>query len=93
MEISPTLIVAIIGISVTVLGLLAAVHARFVRLEAKSGAYDQDISELYKHAEDRSIHHPQAELDRRFNVLEGGMEKIEKGIEKLVQRFDNFLSK
>jgi hypothetical protein len=90
------LIPAIVGLAV-LLGIFAGVVGGFVRMESKSNQNTSDIADIYrtmeKHTENRNIHHDGEELDRRFNVVESGMHKIEKGIDKLVERFDKFLNK
>lgn len=90
---TPTLIIAIIGLIFTLLTAFAGVVAGFVRIESKTNVNTADISELFKHSEDRTVHHPADELDRRFSVLDVGVAEIKKGIDKINDRFDKFFSK
>jgi hypothetical protein len=68
-----------------------------IRLESKASAAAKDVDSLskdfYLHDSDKSVHHDGAELDRRFNVIDSGMQTIQKGIDKLNERFDRFLNK
>jgi hypothetical protein len=77
-----------------VLALLAGV-AWLIRLESKASntADDQrDLAEdVYKHHGDREVHHSKDDLDRRFEALKEGQDRIEKGVDTLNTRFDLFL--
>lgn len=93
MEITPTVILGIAGLVLALFTAFAGIIGAFVRLESKTNAHTTDITELFKHTEDRSIHPPADDLDRRFLALADGMDKIEKQLEKLIERFDRFLNK
>ena len=75
---------------------LVAGIAWLIRLESKASTTARDVDTLskdfYLHDSDKSVHHDGEELNRRFNVIDDGMKVIQKGIDKLNDRFDRFLS-
>ena len=97
MDMNPGTVIALIGVTLGLLTAFAGVVGGFIRIEVKTNTNTQTIDELWQkvdqHSQDRSIHPPVDELDRRFDEVKDGMQKIDKGIEKLTERFDKFLTK
>ncbi len=86
--------------STVYLGLaVIAFIAWLVRLESKANVTANKVmdidADLYKHADDSEIHHRGEDLDRRFENLQNGIDKIEKGIEqgfsKINDRIDRLM--
>lgn len=82
-------VLALAGFALVVLGIM-------IRAELRSNNNADDITDLYKqmdeHTKDRDVHHTKDDLDRRFEMLQEGQDRIEKGVEKLNDRFDVFLT-
>ena len=93
MELNPTTVA--LGMA-----LLAGV-VWLVRLESKANSTSADVDELYQktdqHILDREIHHDAKDLNRRFSDIGRELSEIKgmvkDGLDKLTERFDNFLSK
>ncbi len=81
---------------------LAAVAfiAWLIRLESKATVTAAKVVELdadlYRHSDNAEIHHRAEDLDRRFESLQTGIDKIEQGIstgfEKINNRIDRLMT-
>lgn len=92
MELTPTIVIALIALAVTLLGVFAGIVAGFVRIESRTNSHTEDIKELFRHSENDRIHHPADELDRRFSVVDRAASEIKAEIVKLGERIDRFLT-
>jgi hypothetical protein len=97
MEISPSIIISAIVAAVVVLSAVVGIVFWFARLEGKTTTNSTAIGDIYtaieKHTDNIHIHHDGEELNRRFSTIDDGMKTIQKGIDKLNERFDRFLNK
>jgi hypothetical protein len=97
MEITPSVVISAIVAFVVVLSALVGIVFWFARLEGKTTSTVADISDIYRqlelHSNDRGIHHDGEELNRRFSAIDDGMKTIQRGIDKLGERFDRLLNK
>ncbi len=90
-----SLLVGILVGLITIFGAFAAIVAGFVRADAKSKQNTTDINDLYdtisKHAGDRSIHHDEGELNRRFSEMNSTMSEIKGEIVRLTAMLTSYI--
>jgi hypothetical protein len=97
MELTPSVIISAIVAFIVVVSAFVGIVFWFARLEGKTTTNSTDITDIYRqlevHSQDRQIHHDGDELNRRFSAIDVGMQTIQKGIDKLNDRFDRLLNK
>ena len=97
MDINPTVIIAAIGLTLTLLLIFAGIVGGFVRMESKISSLTEDRNEMYRHVENGEIHHKAGDLDRRFTELAHQLtsvkDDVKEGFQKIADRIDRMLEK
>lgn len=78
---------------ITVLLAIGGVIVWLVRMESKTNNNSVDIDELYKHVNDRDIHHPSDKLETIMDTVKELRSEFKSSMAKLTDRIDRMLSR